>query len=824
MKHFAKISLRRIFRDKVYTIVNITSLSLGMASAILILLFLRFETSYDNWHTNRSAIYRVGTDLQIFDQRQPYAVSSAAMAPALVKEYPQFTSYLRIFHIHYFLRNIVYQYDSQNVYEKDVYAVDSTFFDFFSCRFLEGEPNNALNKPYSIVLTESMAQNLIGRLPALGEKIWVKDAGFFTVTGVIEDPPLNTHFRYKALISIATLYELDNHFAHAFGPNIDWETFENTFGSTVVWSYVMATPDFQPESFIADHWQDFHSKYLSGFKSQHHMDMDPIFQSMHSIYLDKDLLYDRSKEEIHLQAMTNQMIWVFLVIALFLILTAAINYTNIAISNFNKKRKEMAMVKVLGSGSKQLFMPFFAEAFISVFIGLLIALFMVELILPEMNNYLGVALSLNFLENYIVAIIVVAVFIFTVLLAGLFPAVYFARKPVIKLLVNRLRGGKKSVWLKKVLITFQISIAAFMISTSFLAFKQMQYMEEIHPGYNFENIAVIELHDRDAKKNIHVLDSLLCNNSQVIHSAASNYIYSHIPIKHTTLMEQGPSLTVRSFYTIQTTGDYLNLMGTQIRAGEQIINPKKLDKGHGVFINQAMVDSMGFENPIGKTITTHFQFLDGRFRMDREIIGVMEDIHYAMLHQPVEPLIVLPMQSAPNYLSVSFGNIDREQQEEIIKSAWQQFDSFNPLQLVFQEDVIENFYARHKKLSQLFKYFAYLCVLMSFLGIYGITAYNMEQRNTEISIRKVLGASWTDIFQIFFTDYIFSLILACLAGILLSYFVLKQWLQNFFYAMDISLTPFLLAALLISSTILSAIAIHAIRSLFMNPSSALKYE
>jgi putative ABC transport system permease protein len=824
LKYFARISLRRLSREKLYTVINITGLALGMASALLILLFLRFETTYDSWHIRKNDIYRLGTQMHILDQEQNFAVSSAGMAPLLVNEFSQLQSYVRVFHVHYFLRDLVYRYNNRHFYDSEIFAVDSTFFDFFTYEFLEENPENILTDPFSIVLTRSMANEIFGNTNALGKKLWVKNAGYFTVTAVVEDSPLNTHFQFNALISVSTLYELDHMFEQAFGRGVHWSHFENTLGSLIVWTYVMTEENFDPDDFLENQWPEFHSKYISELIERHQIDANPIFQPLTSIHMDEDLLYDRSKEKAQIQTMTRQLVRVFFVIAIFLLLVAAINYNNILISHFNKRKREMAIIKVLGSGSRQLFAGFFVESFVTATVSLIIALFMVELLIPFINDFLVLDLALRVTEDYMIAVIVFSVLFFTAFLAGLFPAVYFARISAIKLLMQRMRAGRKSVIFKKVLVTIQFTISAFMISASFVAYQQMNYMQRIDPGYTYKNIAILEIHDNDIRADLNILDSLFLENPKTEKTALSNYIFTSFPIKHTALFEKNNLQTVRSFNTIQTTGRYLDLMDVKVFAGDEPVNPEIIDKTHAVFVNRAFVDSMSYDDPIGKVITTHFQFLEGRLRADRQIIGIMDDFHYAALHEPVEPLIVMGMRSLPNYFVVRFYESERAEQQNIIHSVWDQFGPNYPAEFYFLEDVIEDFFLKQSNLSRFFGYFAWLCVLISFLGVFGITAYNMEQRTVEIGIRKVMGAGWLDIFSTFFNDYLILLIIACITGVTISYKLLGQWLAGFEYAVKISFFPFLVAVIMVTVTVWLAIVIHAVRTMYINPSKALKCE
>jgi putative ABC transport system permease protein len=824
VKHFIKITLRRLSREKVYTSVNILGLAMGMASALLIFFFLRFETSYDTFHRDHQRIYRIGTDLRVLDQKQGYAVSSAALAPALAREYHQIESFLRLFHIHYFLRDIIYQYDEVRFHEKEMFAVDSTYFDFFTTRFLEGTAENSLYEPFSIVLTEDLARKIFGDKKALGEKILMRNVGYFTVTAVIQNPPLNQHFRFKGLISMSSLHHMSPLFLNAFGPGVSWEVFENSMGSTVVWSYIKTAENADAEDFIKTNWGDFHQKYIHPLTQSHQVDKELIIQPIRDIHLHSDLIYEISDEISTLRVMNPQMIRVFFLIAIFLLIVAAINYTNIAISHFNKRRKEMGIIKVIGSGSRRLFAGFFGEAFVTAFLALAIALFLLEMIIPSVNKLLHVDLSLNVVSDFMVLLILLAIYLVTAVLSGLFPALYFSVTPPLKLLVSRLHPGRKSLIMKKVLVVVQFTISVFMLTATMIIYQQLRHLQERDLGYPVENIVTIEIHDDISKKNVMVLDSILRLNPAVEKTALSNYIFTMFPIKHTVLIETDAGNTVRSFNTIQTSEEYLEMLDITITANGEVIDFQNLDLNKGVIVNQAFLDSIGFDNPVGNNITTHYQFLGGRLSRTREIIGVMENIQYAWLNQPVEPLVILPMGIRAHYLSLKFTHSERAQHENIIKNAWKLFDPGNPLVIHYLEDSVETYYSQQASLTRFFSYFAWLCIVISFLGIFGITAYNLEQRTTEIGIRKVMGATPYDIFAIFFHNYSAPLVVACLAGSISGWYILNLWLKSFTYAVSISLIPFLVAVLLACFTVVLAITIHVARISNLNPSIALKYE
>jgi putative ABC transport system permease protein len=818
VNHIVNITLRRLSKEKIYTFVNIMGLSIGMASAMLIFLFLRHETSYDSYHNKHPQIYRVATDLKILDHNQLYAVSSAAIAPALYNEFEEITSFVRLFYLHYFFRDIIYQYEHQRFYEKEVFAADSTFFDFFTCKFIEGSANKALSQPFSLVLTQSMAEKIFGKgKNALGEKIMIRNVGDFTVTAVVENPPINTHFQYQGLISISSLDQMSAMFLNAFGPGITWQDFEQSFGSTVVWSYIMTNDDFNPEKFYSFLWPVFHQKYIQPLTRDHQIDIDPILQNITAIHLESKLLYEIGSEIISMRIMDHALINTFFFIALFLMLVAVINYTNIAISHFNKRRKQMGMMKILGGESNKLFASFFAESFASALAALIVALVLLELLLPTINIFLHVNLTLNVFSNIHIFLTVFFVFLFTAVLSGLFPAIYFASTPPLKLLTSRFQTGKKSLFLKKVLIIIQLWISVFLITATIVIYQQLDYAQEMNPGYSAENIMVVELHDNESKMNVNLLADIFKKNQEVRAIAKSDFIFSMYPIKHTVLIETPTGNSVRSFNTVQISSEYLDMLNIKILHTDTLNNHSE-----GVIVNQAFIDSLGFDNPIGKTITTHYQFLGGKLRMARPIIAVTENFHYAYFNQPIEPLIMLPAGIKAHYLSILFEPVSHKKKEQIIEKTWSKFDPGNPLTYFSLQERIDNYFSNQKTLTAFFGYFAFLCIIISFLGVYGITSYNLEQKRIEIGIRKVIGAGIGDLFMIFFTDYLKLLFIAWCLALATGWYILHLWLKNFSFAINLSFWPFVAAMLLSGLTIVLAISIHMSQVIKLSPAPTLK--
>jgi putative ABC transport system permease protein len=821
VKHFIKSTFRRLTREKVYAFVNITGLTIGIASAMLIFLFIRFETTYDTYHTDHENIYRVGSELHILDQVEGYAVSSASIAPYLHREFEEIKSYLRIFYFPVFLGNLIFEYEGSTLTADGMFAADSTFFEFFTCKFITGTADGPLDEPFSLVVTRSMAEDVFGHADVAGKRLYIKDAGPVTITAVIEDPPLNSHFQYESLISLSTFEKMDNLFSNSFIPGTTWKTFESTFGSFIVWSYVKTDVNFNPDIFIEINLSRL--EYISSSSQTGNFKVLPIFQKLSSIHLDSDLLYELSSEISTAKMMNREVSRAFIAIAFFLLIIAAINSTIISISHSNKRKKEMAMLKILGNGSRTLFLSFYAESLISSLSGLLLALLFLEIIIGPVNNLLNVSLSLRYIFDGFLPGIILLILLFTAFFSGIFPALYFSWMSPVRLLEGRFRHGKHSLLIQKLFMMVQFAIATFMIATALNIQRHYRSMQNVDWGFDSTSIAAIKLTDIENKKNYHKLDSILNTFTSVHSTAKTDYMVTTFPLKHSTIFENEEGEVFSSFYNIYTTRAYLDLIGIETSGNTRITD--NFDIKSGVLVNNALVDSIYLNDPTGKKITTHFQFLEGKLRKERQVSGIVKDFHYILFNEPVQPLVILPMGNRyPEYLAVKFRDTSKGEQQKILEDAWNNFEQINPPDWFFISDNIEAYYAHQKNLASFFGYFAYMCIIIAFLGIFGITAYNISRRKAEISIRKALGAGEGHLFILVSKYYFWFFTIGIFVGIVFSRSLLEYWLSSLGHKVPLTFWHFMPAIFLVIFVVFLAVAIQIIRLRNLNPSIALRQE
>lgn len=818
-----RISFRRLLKEKKYALINISGLAISMAAALLIFMYLQFESSYDTYHPGHQNIYRVASDITLSGDNQKMAINTVPLGPMLVDQVPEFTNFTRIFPVNYFFRNLTFRFQDKTFKEHGVIASDSTFFDFFAFDFVEGNADQALNKPYSIVLTQSMAQRYFGDQSGYGQLIEVEGAGTFQVTAIVSDPPLNSHLQLEGIISMTTMYQLDDLLAMQFQPGVSWSLLENAWGSRLVWVYVKTTEGFDPQHFTDNRWLDFYQTHI-GELTDYYQDF-PLFQPVADIHLRSKLAYEMTNQTGVTTMMSPETIRIFYAIALFLLIVASINYTNISISQFQNRAKEVGVKKVMGAGKTDLMGQFFSESTLTALFSFVNALLLIEVSLPSVNQLMGTELSLSFSENPGMLLFFLLVALLTGLLSGAYPATYFSRFSSLNILRSRFATGKSSLGLKKILIVLQFVISVFMIIATLVANRQLSYINSKDLGYDRENMVIVEMHDQGSRQNARVLQNTLLQSPYVEEVAISNYYPSILMLNNSVnvVNDQGPlNLTIN---IAQITPEYPEFMNMELAAGRWFDRQYPSDQYEAVLINEAAVKYFGWkDDPIGKEVEMHFQWPDGTPTGKRRVVGVIKDFHYTSLSNPIDPLAFYPMQDQGTYLNVKISEQSRSKGLQAIDQAWSEVRPNYPLEYHLLEDTIAGMYQSQRILSIFFAAFAILCIFIAFMGLYGLSAYSIEQRTREIGIRKVLGANSGEIIYILGKEFLFLTLLASAIASALAWYFTSNWLSGFAYHASLNASPFVWGIGSACLVAFMAIIIHAYRASQMNPAISVKCE
>ncbi len=807
-KSYYKIAGRNLSRYKGFSFINIAGLSIGMACSILIFLFVGDELSYDRFHEKATRIYRVGQKGNIGDRKFIGSTTQAPVARTLVEEFAEVETATRIQPG----INTVITYEEKSFFETRYLYVDSSFFDVFTFPLVKGNPETALVKPYTMVLTESTARKYFGDEDPIGEVLHEADGNDFMVTGVAKDVPENSHFHFDVLASIKSL------------PDSEEENWLRDY----LYTYIVLKEGYPPDKFEAK---------LPGFMERHVgpqiqeglgitlADWEASGNSM-NYYLDP-----LTKIYLHSEA-THQIepigdityVYFFSIIAFFILLLACINFTNLTSAKSSMRAREVGMRKVMGSNRGKLIVQFLAESTFLTALAFLFSLVIVELMLPLFNNLSGKALSIHYLSNWYILPGFLVLIIGVGFLSGSYSAFTISSFQVLAVIRGEVNTGSKRAWFRSGLVIFQYAISIVIIICTIVVYQQLEFIRSKKLGFMKEHVLVI---DRaygleDEEKVIVFKDEILKH-----HGALHGSVTSAIPGMSGwdgTVFQREDSPAEELFHFRLLRGDYetLNAFGYELLEGRFFSEEFKSDS-MAFIINETAAKDLGFKDPIGKKILSITEGVNERTA--HEIIGVVRDFHFNSLREPIENLVIyFPRNYFPMYMSF---RIDSKQTKEILKHAektWKKMVPDQPFRYFFLEDNFNALHQTEQRTGKIFGVFSLLAIFIASLGLLGLASFMAEQRTKEIGIRKVLGASVPEIISLFSKEFILWGLMANLIAWPAAYFVMKIWLQNFAYRVSMPYWAFFATALIALFFAIITVSVQTIHAAMKNPVKAISYE
>jgi putative ABC transport system permease protein len=785
LRNYLKISLRNLVRHKIYSIINIIGLAVGMASCILILLWVQDELSYDKFHENADMLYRVIDEQHFSDgQTARYAPTPPPLAPALKQDFPEIINSTRVRDA----GRTLLKYGENVFYENRGYFADPSIFDMFTFPFIKGDPETALSQPFSLVITEEMAEKYFGDEDPIGETLAVDTQFDFSVTGVIKNIPQNTHLQFDFLVPLTLLEQ--------FGQDL------NHWGDNSYYTYVMLKKDIQAKE-VEEKISNYHKKHDP--KSSRVLYLQPVTR----IHLFSDVQYDVSGNS------DIKYIYLFSAIAFFILIIACINYMNLATARSGNRAVEIGMRKVIGAHRTDIIKQFFAESILLSFIALLIAIAIVELLLPAFSSISGKELTLNFSSNIKIIAGLAGIALFTGILAGSYPALFLSSFQPVKILRDFMQTHKKGTVLRKLLVVIQFSLSILIIIGMMIIYKQLNYIRNRNLGYQKEHIVYMPIPPGGISKSLETVKRELLTSPNILGVTIS----SDLPID--TIHSWGgldwPGKDPNdkreiNFYTVDF--DFVKTFNIKIAQGRDFSNKFSTD-GSNYIINETAAAFIGMEEPVGKWFS-----LRGS---KGTIIGVMEDFHFKSLHKKVEPLI-LRIANYYSYLIVKIRAKNIPATVSFLENKWKKFAPNCPFEYYFLDEAIDNLYSTEQRLGKIFRYFAFLAIFISCLGLFGLASFTIEQRNKEIGIRKILGATVPNILFLLTKDFAKWVLVANIIAWPVAYYAMYRWLQNFAYRTNIGISTFILSATLALFIALVTVSYQSIKTALANPIEALRYE
>lgn len=803
--NYLKSALRNFNRNKVYSFINILGLSLGITATIFILLYISDELGYDKHFPDYKRIYRVEGDFTINNKHDRFAVSSLAMGPALQLEIPEIEKYCRFISN----ENLIIRYDNKDFIEKLVYFADSTAPGIFGLHFLEGKPEGALNHPFTLMMSESLAKKYFGNQQAYGRTLITGNGRSYKVTGVFKDIPDNTHMKFDMLLSMESL-------ATIVGAEKFRSMEPGAFWNVNAFTFILLHPHSEVSQVLSK-FPAVYDKYMKEIGDQLNADFDLLLTRIDKIHLTSTLAADLPVGNI-------AYIYVFGIVAVFILLLAAINYMNLATARASGRAREVGLRKVVGANRGQLANQFLAESLLLALISFIISLGIMQLLLPLFNEISGKQLSFSFSENPGILLGMLGIALLTGLLSGIYPAVVLSSFQPAVVLKGKLHTGSKGSWMRKGLVTFQLIISVAMITGTIVIYNQLSFLQNADVGFDKENIMVLEIQDTVFRRKTESFKNELLQNPNIQNVSLSFGVPGGRHSIQVMRVEKENKMQEYALNLIPCDYDFAELLKLEFKTGRNFNREMGSDKLEAVIINETTAKALGWgDDALGKKIHYNFE-LDGSGGRMMKVIGVVKDFNYTSMHNKIEPIIFFIPEFPMNLLSIRLKPGAGENTIEFIREKWIQHGANRPFNYYFLDKEYESQYADESRLGKVFTIFAILSIFIALLGMFGLSSFTAMKRTKEIGIRKVLGASVGSIAGMFYKESLILVFVAFAIATPVSWYFLKTWLENFAYHTPLGWLTFLLSGFLSLLVALLSVSFHSLRAANSNPVNAIKYE
>jgi len=816
-KSYIKTAWRNVVKSKMFSFINIIGLSVGLTCCMLITLYILNETSYDAYQQNGANIYQLGTEFVGIGNFSKLPNTPAGMAPTMKNVFPEIKQTTRLAGL-FAEDKTLFQYYNKNgetksFYETKGYLADSTFFQMFTYHFVEGNSETALNNPNTIVLNDEIAKKLFGDQPALNKVIHISSSTNgdhdFLVTGVFRPINKPSHIDGRFFMSM-----MGGSVADMIKRQGDDLATNNLF-----FTYLQLKPGSDTKKLEAK-FPHFIEQYAGKKLQAFGFGKKQFIVPLKKIHLDEDV-----KNNV-----TNggslTYLYILASIALFTLLIACINFMNLATAQSAKRSSEVGIRKVLGAEKHLLITQFLGEAVLMSLFALLLAFAFTALLLPSFNIVSGRNLSISFSNNIILLISFIGLAILTGLIAGSYPAFYLSSFNPSKVLKGKFSNSLAAVSLRKVLVVFQFVVSIILIVASVVISSQMKYLRSTDLGFEKDKQVIIPLRSGKAKKIYTVFKNELLQKAEVTNAGASLFYPGIANLSDNLFFKDGENMQVaRDVKLNYIDTRYLQTLNIKPVAGRIYSDAYYAEDTTGtIVLNETAVKLFGFANP-DKAVNQklHFTFNDSTYNIT--IIGVVKDFHFEDLHLPIGPY-GFQLNTPPlfNYMVVhtKTGNINAALQS--IQTTWQGINKGEPFDYSFLDKDFQKNYDAENRLSSIVEDFTIVAILISCLGLFGLATFSAEQRIKEIGIRKVLGASITNLVGLLSTDFLKLVIIAAVIASPLAWFVMNKWLQSFAYRTNISWVVFAATTLIALFIALLTISFQAIKAAVANPITSLRSE
>ncbi|MGV3589503.1 MAG: ABC transporter permease [Adhaeribacter sp.] len=805
-QNYLKIALRNLWRNKAFSAINIFGLAIGMATCLIIMLFVMDELSYDRYNIKADRMVRLNFRAVLNGEKLETPTSAAPAAQTFLADYPEVQEATR-------LRpygSPIVTYQNKNFKEESFAFVDANFFQVFTIPLLKGDAKTALQEPNTMVISQAIAKKYFGDQDPIGKVLQFKsEKTNYKITGVIDRVPTNSHFQFQLFASMASLPEAK----------------ETTWLSNNFFTYLVLQPGFNykqleaklplvVEKYMGPEIQKSMGMSLAQFRKKGD-DAGLFLQPLTDIHLHSNFTFDVGA------AGDIRYVYIFSAIALFMLLIAAINFMNLSTAGASRRAREVGIRKVLGSVKGELIRQFLFESVLLTIIALLLAVLLVQVALPVFNELANKELTMQFIQNIWVLAGLCFFGLFVGVLAGSYPAFFLSSFRPVAVLKGKFSSGKESLSLRSGLVIFQFFVSIALIISTAVVYEQLTFIQNKKVGYQKDQLLV--LHDTYLLGNQEeILRQQLLQDPRVENASISSYL----PVGPTNsnssvVFPDNNAAQSVSTYQYRVDYNYIPTLGMQMMAGRNFSKDFATDST-GMIINEAAAKAFGWGNNIlGRKVTC---FINNQGdKAIYQVIGVVKDFHFQSLHQRITPLLMM-LNDNSGSLVVKAKTKDMAGLLTSIKKDWQNLTAEAPLTYTFMDERFAQTYQAEQKIGRILAIFAGLTVFIACLGLFGLAMFTAEQRTKEIGIRKVLGASLLNIVSLLSKDLLKLVLVANIIAWPLAWYAMQQWLQDFEYRTSISGWAFILAGVMAMLIALIPVSFLAIKAGVVNPVKSLRSE
>ena len=787
-KNYLKIAFRNIIRQKGFSFINITGLAIGMACTIIILIWVQDELTFDRFHENADNLYRVEEDQYYSGEVYHVNVTPYPCGPVFREEIPEVVNATRF----QWTGGLLFRRGETSFFESGTVAVDSTFFQMFTFPLIEGDKRSALDEPFSIVLSKEMAEKYFGEENPIGEALNVNNQYEFIVTGVFDDIPQNSILQFDMLVNFDFMHDLGR--------------YSDSWGNNSIRTFVQLREDSNIKEV---------NEKLTGLLRKNALESttDYMVAPFTRIHLHQYWGFGHSKGLI-------QFVYIFSIIALFVLIIACINFMNLSTARSIGRAKEIGIRKVTGAHRRKIIAQFYGESIFLSFIALVFAIILVMVMIQPFNDISSKRFSINIFSNWQILLGLIGVTLFTGIIAGSYPAIFLSAFKPVKVLRGSLKSGKGSSIFRIILVVVQFTISIFLIIGTAVIYKQTKYLKNKDIGFDKEHVVCIPMRG-DIRQSYDVLKSELIKDSRILGVTASAHRPSYIGSNSGGVDWEGKDPDQRVLISMNPVDyDFVETMKIDMKSGRSFSREFSSDfvnDSAGTFlINEELEKIMGVEFAVG---------MDFSFGGTRgQIVGVMENFHFQPARQEIEPLAIWIDTGWQNYFLIRIQAGDIPLSLDRIEDIWDEVIPDYPFDYFFLDEDFDSMYRTEERIGLLLNIFTVIAIFIACLGLFGLASFTAEQRTKEICIRKVLGASVSGITVLLSKEFAKWVVLGYIIAAPLAGYIMTKWLQDYAYKTKIGWLIFIGTAIISVVIALLTVSYQSIRAAYRNPVDSLRYE